>query len=118
MRLIDSVAVAVQKYGDSIKIINGELVTLTRAFIEPLRYKNKIYIGGRKHTLGNYNNEKYLCIAKPSDKLVEDESVIECGDDKYIVKRCETYRVSDIPVYVWAILSRYNERMEDEYDAD
>lgn len=116
MGIVNSAVDMIQKYGGRVKVVNGNTVMLARAFVEPLRYKNKIYIGGRRHELGMYDNEKYLYIGLPSCTLIEDESVIESGVNKYIVKRCETYRVGDIPVYVWAILGRYCEQMEDEYD--
>ncbi len=108
----------IDKYGNSVVIHSGDNNVNTRAFVEPLRYKNKIYIGGRKHALGMYSSEKYLYIGKPDDRLVEDTSVVECGEDKYIVKRQEIYRVCGEPVYVWAVLTRYRELTEDEYDSD
>lgn len=118
MGIISSVVEMIDRYGCSVTISgSGESIS-TRAFVEPLRYKNKIYVGGRQHPLGTYHNEKYLYIGKPGYPLVQDESVIESGGAKYIVKRCETYIVSDVPVYEWAILTRYGERMEDEYDSD
>lgn len=116
MSIIDSVAAMINRHGSSVIIHNGETAVNTRAFVEPLRYRNKIYIGGRHHELGIYNNEKYLFIGKPSDNIAEDESIIECGGEKYIVKRMELYRVGDRAVYIWAIMTRYREEMEDEYD--
>ena len=65
-----------------------------------------------------YNSEKYLFIGKPADSVFEDKSIVECGGDKFIVKRKEIYRVSNEPVYTWAIMTRYQERTEDEYDSD
>ena len=90
----------------------------TRAFLEPLRYRNKIYIGGEYRKLGFLKREKYLYVGKSDHRLVENESVIETHGNKYIVKRCETYFVKDTPVYEWAILVPYGEEREDEYDSD
>lgn len=118
MGIINSVSAMINRYGSSVTVHNGGIAVKTRAFVEPLRYKNKIYIGGRHHELGIYNNEKYLFIGKPSDSVVEDESIIECGGNKYIVKRHEIYRVGDEAVYNWAIMTRYREKTEDEYDSD
>ena len=118
MSIFNSVAAMISRHGSSVIIRNGDSTTNTRAFVEPLRYKNRIYIGGRKHFLGMYNNEKYLFIGKPSDSIIEDKSIVECGGDKFIVKRMEVYRVNDEPVYIWAIMTRYQERTEDEYDSD
>lgn len=118
MKIISSVASMIDKYGNSVVIHGGKDDVSTKAFVEPLRYKNKIYIGGRKHALGMFNSEKYLYIGKPGDRLVEDVSVVECGEDKYIVKRQETYRVCGEAVYVWAVMTRHRELTEDEYDSD
>ena len=62
--------------------------------------------------------EKYLYVGKSAHRLVENKSVIEMKDSKYIVKRCETYFVKDTPVYEWAILVPYGEELEDDYDSD
>ncbi len=118
MGILNSVAAMINRYGSAVTINNGGEITQTRAFVQPIRYKNKIYIGGRRHVLGAYSNEKYLYIGKPSDQIVEDVSVIECAGNKYIVKRQETFLTGDEPVYVWAILIAYTEQMEDEYDSD
>ena len=118
MGILNSVAAMIDRYGNSVTVQNGGLSVKTRAFVEPLRYKNKIYIGGRYHPLGGYNNEKYLYIGKPSVALSEDETSVECAGEKYIIKRAELYRVSDTALYAWAIMARCSERMEDEYDSD
>lgn len=118
MGIMNSVAAMIDRYGNSVTVQNGGLCVKTRAFVEPLRYKNKIYIGGRYHPLGGYNNEKYLYIGKPSVGLEEDVTVVECSGEKYIVKRAELYRVNGTVVYAWGIMARYGERMEDEYDSD
>ena len=118
MALLSSVGAMIDRYGNSVNVINGGINVKTRAFVQPLRYKNKIYIGGRYHPLGGYNNEKYLYIGKPSVGLNEDVTIVECAGERYVVKRAELYRVSDSAVYAWAILARSNGRMEDEYDSD
>ena len=118
MGMLNSVTAMIDRYGNSVTVKNGGINVKTRAFVEPLRYKNKIYIGGRYHPLGGYDNEKYLYIGKPSIALGEEATVVECAGESYVVKRAELYRVSDTPVYARAILARSNGRMEDEYDSD
>lgn len=118
MSVFNSVGTTIKKYGSSVRIINGSTACSTKAFVEPLRYKNKVYIGGEYHQLGSFKKEKYLYIGVPQMNLEENNTVIEMHENKYIVKRCEKYYVKDIPVYVWAILQPYGEALEDEYDAD
>lgn len=118
MSLMSCVDSEILRYGSQVTIISGEERVQTRAFVEPLRYRNKIYIGGEYHQLGFLRREKYLYVGKSIHKLIENESVIEMKGDKYIVKRCETFYVKDTPVYEWAILVPFGEELEDDYDAD
>ena len=118
MSLLSCVDREIGRYGSSVTINQGGNRISTRAFLEPLRYRNKIYIGGEYRTLGFLRREKYLYVGKSIHRLVENKSVIETQDNKYIVKRCETYFVKDPPVYEWAILVPYGEEREDEYDTD
>ena len=118
MSLFSCVDKEIGRYGSRVSITQSGTTVNTRAFLEPLRYRNKIYIGGEYHQLGFLRREKYLYVGKSTHRLVENESVIEMQGDKYIVKRCETYFVKDTPIYEWAILVPYGEEKEDEYDAD
>ncbi len=118
MSLFSCVDKEIGRYGSQVTINQGGSEINTRAFLEPLRYRNKIYIGGEYRKLGFLKREKYLYVGKSDHRLVENESVIETHGNKYIVKRCETYFVKDTPVYEWAILVPYGEEREDEYDSD
>jgi hypothetical protein len=116
MSVQNVVAQSIRKYGGSVIIQNGSEKTGGKAFIEPLRYRNKIYVGGELHSLGTLRREKYLFIGTPDSELFEDVTVIESGSRKYIVKRCELYYVGDSPIYVWAILAEYGQKAEDDFD--
>ena len=116
MSVQSAVTQSIRKYGSRVTINNGGELRSGKAFIEPLRYRNKIYIGGELHSLGVLRRDKYLFIGTPESRLDENVTVIESGGSKYIVKRRETYFVGDSPVYVWAILAEYGERAEDDYD--
>lgn len=118
MSIIASVGETIKRYGCSVKFVTGERTVNTKAFIEPLRYKNKVYVGGQYYYLGFKRSEKYLYIGSPEFKLTENSTVIEMYGQKYIVKRCETYYTNDRPVYVWAILLPYGTALEDDYESD
>lgn len=118
MSVMNAIESSIKKFGGSVTISNGSESVSSRAFIEPLRYRNKIYVGGELHTLGSLRREKYLFIGTPDSRLSENRTVIEFKGSKYIVKRREVYYVGDSPVYVWAILSEYGERTEDDYESD
>ena len=118
MSLLSCVDREIGRFGSGVTITHAGSCIKTRAFLEPLRYRNRIYIGGEYHPLGYLRKEKYLYVGKASHPLVENESVIETHGNKYIVKRCETYYVKDTPVYEWAILVPYGEELEDDYGPD
>ncbi len=118
MSIFNTVGETIRRYGSQVTITqNGDTIS-TSAFVEPLRYRNRIYIGGQHHTLGLNRRQKYLYIGSASHRLIENASVIEAQGSKYIVKRCETYRIKDYPLYEWAILLPMGDRTEDEYGSD
>ena len=118
MSLMGAVSNSIAKFGGDVEITQGSSSVRTRAIVEPLRYRNKIYIGGEQRHLGFMKREKYLFIGTPDMNLNENRTVIEAASGKYIVKRCERYFVQDNPIYTWAIMVPYGERREDDYDAD
>lgn len=118
MSIFAAVEETINRYGNSIRIRENGRNVNTKAFVEPLRYKNKVYVGGEYHRLGLRKSEKYLYIGLPCFDLTENRSVIEMKSRKYIVKRCETYYVKDRPVYVWAILLPYGAELEDDYESN
>ncbi len=118
MSIFSMVGDTIKRYGCDVSIKTGDKVVNTSAFVEPLRYKNKIYVGGEYHYVGFRRTEKYLYIGSPEYDLTENVSVIQMFDNKYIVKRCELYYVNNSPVYVWAILLPYGSASEDDYESD
>lgn len=99
-----SVIKSIQIYGEDIAVINDDNKVSTRAFIEPLHYRNKIYVGGEYRNLGMEYSEKYLYVGIPDIPLIENKTIIERKDKKYLVKRVERYYVGEQIAYIWAIL--------------
>ena len=117
MSLISAVAGSIARLGGEVAITDDSRRS-ARAIVEPLRYRNRIYIGGEMHHLGQVSREKYLYVGKTTHRLIPNESVIKAQGKQYIVKRCETYFVKDAPIYEWAILVPCGDRLEDSYDAE
>ena len=118
MSMMNAVINSISKYGGDVTVSQGNTSVRGKGIVEPLRYRNKIYIGGEQRHLGFMKREKYLFIGTPDMNLNENRTVIEAASGKYIVKRCERYFVQDNPIYTWAIMVPYGERREDDYDAD
>ena len=104
LNVMPSVIKSIQTYGEDITVINDDDTVSAKAFIEPLHYRNKIYIGGEHRTLGMKYLEKYLYVGIPDIPLVENKTIIERKDEKYLVKRVERYYVKEQVAYTWAIL--------------
>ena len=99
-----SVIKSIQTYGEDITVINDDNKVSTRAFVEPLRYRNKIYIAGEYRTLGMKYSEKYLYIGIPDITLVENKTIVKRKNNEYLVKRVERYYVGEQIAYTWGIL--------------
>lgn len=86
-----------------------------RAFLSPLRYKNKMYLYGVNTEIG-YNPEGYyLYIGPPFPDITQSENpLIECGNDRYIPDRAEKVFAGEEAVYQWAVVRRMTEEDEDE----
>lgn len=102
MKISNAVIKSIEQYGDTIQIITDDEKINTKAFIEPLRYRQKLHIGGEYHNLGKGN--KYLYVGNPYYKLTENKTIILHKDNKYLVKKAECYITNDIAMYVWAVL--------------
>ena len=118
MSMMNAVISSISKYGGDVTVSQGNTSVRGKGIVEPLRYRNKIYIGGEYRPLGVAIREKYLYIGRPAYRLHENRSVIEAHGERYLVKRSETFFVRDLPVYEWAIMVPYGAEREDDYDAD
>lgn len=84
----------------------GETLTKMRAFISPLRYKNKMYLYGVNTEIGYNAQGHYLYIGPPNPDLtaVQDGEYISCMGEKYRIDRAEkVYRAGEV-FYIWAII--------------
>lgn len=94
---------AVYLYYDDGAVVKGS------AFIQPLRYKNKVYIDGECISLGEIKGGYYLLIASPELELDEDgEYVIYCPAMKgrFSLRSCGVYCLENKPLYTWAVLEK------------
>lgn len=78
-----------------------------KAIIEPLRYKNKMYLNGFHNELGHYPEGFYLFIGPvkmPFDEF-NDTALIHTPDGKsYEIHRWEKVYLRDDPLYIWAAI--------------
>lgn len=84
----------------------GEIIKEMRAFISPLRYKNKMYLYGVNTEIGYNSQGYYLYIGPPDPDLTEADNgeYISCLGEKYRIDRAEkVYKGSEV-FYIWAII--------------
>ena len=96
------------KYGRSAELIcaDGSTVKEMRAFISPLRYKNKMYLYGVNTEIGYNSQGHYLYIGPPDPDLtacIEGE-YISCMGEKYRIDRAEKVYKGEEVFYIWAII--------------
>lgn len=85
---------------------------LFKAFIQPLRYKTKLYLTGTHTPIGINSNDVYLYIGPPNHDLTRLDKTYRINDSdkiKYTVDRAEKIFAGDRAVYVWAVIRKTTE---------
>ncbi len=85
---------------------DGSLSAAFRGFIQPLRYKNKMYLFGVNTAIGFDSEGRYLYIGPPGYDLtaLPGGACLLCGGVKYRVERAEKVYKGSEPFYIWAIV--------------
>ncbi len=75
-------------------------------FIQPLRYKNKMYLNGVNTVIGFNSEGHYLYIGPPDHDvtILTKNHHIESSGKKFTVDRGEKVYVKNEVVYIWAII--------------
>jgi hypothetical protein len=94
------------KLGRKVRLNDNGKTESCKALIQPLRYKNKMYLDGVYSEIGFNSQGHYLYIGPPtSDLTLAGESArIESDSVSYRIDRAErVYNGSEI-FYIWAII--------------
>ena len=85
---------------------DGETIKEMKAFISPLRYKNKMYLYGVNTEIGYNSQGHYLYIGPPDPDLTaaSKNSVITADGTSYRVDRAEKVYNGENVFYIWAII--------------
>ena len=78
-----------------------------KAFIQALRYKNKLYLRGKFTEIGKNAQDYYLYLGPPEIDISKVDGMntkLRIGDTYYLVYRSEKHYIKDQCVYVWAII--------------
>ncbi|MDD5923623.1 MAG: hypothetical protein PUC88_02405 [Clostridia bacterium] len=97
-----------EKYGTTVQVsYNGEKYE-SKAFISPLRYKNRVYIDNAYLEAGIADGGRYTYVGPPDLRLdkMDTSAVVTIDSEEYCIRKAEIYLSGDEPLYVWAILSK------------
>lgn len=88
---------------------NSEILQSFQAFLQPLRYKNKIYLRGVATELGYDSLKKYLLIS-PADvdfSFIDGTEYSLYFEDTHLsIDHSEKVYLGKTPFYTWSIVSK------------
>lgn len=93
--------------GERATVTVGEKEYSINAIIQPMRYKNKLYIEQERTELGFRDTECFLYLgpAEPDLAGLESDTVINSRDRVYNVSRADRISLKGITQYIWAVLT-------------
>ena len=102
----------IARYGRTVTLEDsaGEKET-AKAMIQPLRYKNKMYLEGSFLPPGYLDGGHYLYLGEASLRLDlrARDTVIKTDEESYLLKSGEKVCIGDEVLYIWAVLQPYVE---------
>lgn len=99
----------IKRLGRSVYITDEDWSSdIYTAFIQPLRYKNKMYLSGTFNELGHYGEGYYLYIgpANESFEFLSTHALLHTADGSYKIERFEKIYLKEKPVYIWAVIKK------------
>ena len=107
MDIKTSVAFLLEKVGEEASVFYGSAEKTVNAVIQPMRYKNKLYLDMTWGELGFKDTECFLYLGPPEADFtsLESETFIKTNDRAYCVSRADRITVGGDIVYIWAVLT-------------
>ena len=92
--------------GREVKFIDSDKEQTCKALIQPLRYKNKMYLDGIYTEIGFNSQGHYLYIGPPSPDLTlaSDKGYLVADGVSYRIDRAERVYNGESIFYIWAII--------------
>lgn len=104
----------INKFGRTVAVALSESEEIpTKAFIQPLRYKDVTNMGGKFMDVGYSSGRNYLYIGDKNTRLdlMPFDTKIKTSSETYVTKRAQVVHLGEDVLYVWAILQVF---VEDE----
>lgn len=117
MSIYKSLAAELEHYGERITITSEAGESVIKGILQPLLYKNKMYISGSQLPSGFFDSGHYLLICPPDAELpVLGAVFLEAQGKRFILKRSEKVKSKSQVFYVWAVLCPYEEPVKEDSD--
>lgn len=116
MKYVDCVNDVIKRIAEPIKVRIYDDIYEGAAFIQPMRYKNKLYLEMQATELGLNDAECFLYLGPPEIDFTgsEEYTAIYTDNKSYSVSRADQLIIDGKILYIWAVL---NPRVkENEYD--
>ena len=96
-----------EKFGENVKVSIDDTLTETKALIQPMRYKNKLYVESQRTELGFKDSACFLYLGPAELDFAgkEANTVIETAKESFNVSRADRISLKGITQYIWAILT-------------
>lgn len=115
MRMAGYLEHALKRFGNTVRILRGGRTVVSKAFVQPLRRRHRLYINDRYIPAGYFDNRYLLYIGSPRYPL-DTGMRICCSGTDYTVVTAEEFTAHDEDIYIWAILMPVSDAKEDYYD--
>lgn len=118
MSIYGSICRELKKFGENLTVTTEKGSFSVKGVLQPLLYKNKLYLGGKQLPQGFFDGGHYLLICPPEVKLPTlGTALAETKDRKFNLIRSETVTSADKALYIWAVLAPCSEAIrEDIYE--
>ncbi len=83
----------------------GDGVTI-KAILQPMRYKNKMYLDSQNTKLGIIDESSFLFITSAEVQIDEMQDMLVMDDAQYVFVKVEKIYCFNTHAYTWAILRR------------
>lgn len=83
-----------------------------KAFIQPLRYKTKLYLEGAYTEIGVNRNDVYLYLGPANHDLTRlsaDARVVDLDGNRYMIDKADRIMFNDKCLYIWAVIRKTTE---------
>ena len=114
-----SITKELERYGEKFTVTdkNNKVIGKFVAIIEPLRYKNKMYLQGTATEIGYNREDYYLIMASPDidPKSIDHSCTVSNSSKSFVIDKAELVKVRGVPVYIWLIAKAHSPAMYPVY---